>query len=254
MLDALAAISALLGPAMMEPTAVEGWLSTGGYFMLFGILFLCGLGLPCPEDVPLLAAGALIATGQMHWLPACATAWCGIMAGDLVLYHIGRHFGPNITRVRYIGSHINVKRLEQIERYFDKYGIWVVAIGRMFAGVRGAMVVVAGTIRYNRAKFLIADGLAAIVSGGLFVLLGHWLGDNLKDYMGRIKEGKTIFFFVALAAVLVIATTWYLRHRKATQRKVPPLDLVLPPSLPPSPPHTTPTEPTPATLSSPTQH
>ena len=42
----------------------------------------------------------------------------------------------------------------------------------MFAGIRGAMVVAAGAMRFNFIKFVIADGLAALVSGGLFVWLG----------------------------------------------------------------------------------
>ena len=30
------------------------WISHGGYVVLFGLLFSCGLGLPLPEDIPLL--------------------------------------------------------------------------------------------------------------------------------------------------------------------------------------------------------
>lgn len=202
----------------MDPTRIEGWLENGGLLVLFLILFLCGIGLPCPEDVPLLAAGVMISQGKMHWASACIVAWCGIIGGDLVLYHIGRKFGRNITRVPYIGSHINMDRINKVERYFDKYGIWVVAIGRMFAGVRGAMVVVAGTIRYPRAKFLIADGLAAVVSGGLFVWLGHWLGENLAEYMGRIQQGKNAFFAIAAVAVVILGTIWWVRRKKRKQK------------------------------------
>ena len=34
-------------------------IGAGGYYVLFGLLFSCGLGVPIPEDVPLLVAGAL---------------------------------------------------------------------------------------------------------------------------------------------------------------------------------------------------
>ena len=33
---------------------------------------------------------------------------------------------------------------------FDNWGIWVVGVGRMVAGIRGAMVLAAGTIRYKQ--------------------------------------------------------------------------------------------------------
>src|SRR4051812_36596470 len=84
-------------------TKIEGWISTVGYPALFGLLFACGLGLPLPEDIPLVIAGALIARGTMHWVPAAICAWCGIIGGDLILYFLGRKFGLEITRVPVIG-------------------------------------------------------------------------------------------------------------------------------------------------------
>jgi membrane protein DedA with SNARE-associated domain len=86
----------------------------------------------------------------------------------------------------------------------------------MFAGVRGAMVVAAGAIRYNFLKFVIADGLAAIVSGGFFVFVGHWLGNRLdKD---TVKEFK--WWFISVAAVLAVAfISWMLwRKNRAVER------------------------------------
>ena len=60
---------------------VESLIEAGGYFVLFGLLFACGLGLPLPEDVPLIVAGALCATGRMHLWIAAVVAWSGIIGG-----------------------------------------------------------------------------------------------------------------------------------------------------------------------------
>ena len=170
--------------AVFSPEQVERWFEWGGYFILFGLLFACGLGLPLPEDIPLLAAGYFVAQGKMNLVIASILAWCGIIGGDICLYYFGRRYGLNITRVPFIGKHVTRERILRAEELFERYGIWVVAVGRMFAGIRGAMVVAAGTIRFNFIKFLIADGLAAIVSGGLFVALGYWAGKTL----GSISE------------------------------------------------------------------
>src|SRR3954465_2199957 len=167
---------------------VQGWISTLGYPALFGLLFACGLGLPLPEDIPLIISGALIAKGSMSWLPAAICAWCGIIGGDCILYILGRRLGPEVTKLPPLRNHITQERITRVEKMFEKYGVGVVAIGRLFAGIRGAMVICAGTIRFNFIKFIIADGLAAIVSGGIFMLLGHWLGQNLTEE--RIHEYK----------------------------------------------------------------
>jgi len=140
---------------------VNHWISTGGYVVLFGLLFACGLGLPLPEDIPLIIAGALISQGKMTWGVAAVCAWLGIIGGDVVLYHIAKKFGMEITRVPFIGKHVTRQRIERVEKLFDKYGVGVIAIGRLFAGIRGAMVVCAGAIRYNFIVFVIADGFAA---------------------------------------------------------------------------------------------
>ncbi len=136
-------------------------IGLAGYFVLFGLLFLCGLGLPLPEDIPLLVAGMLVGAGKMHLVVVAVCAWCGIIGGDCALYYLGHRFGFGITKVRYIGKHVTQERIMRAEVLFNKWGVWVIAVGRLFAGIRGAMVVAAGTIRFNFFKFLIADGLAA---------------------------------------------------------------------------------------------
>jgi membrane protein DedA with SNARE-associated domain len=198
---------------------VFDWVGTGGYAVLFAVLFGCGMGFPLPEDIPLLIAGFFVAQGKMNLWLAAGAAWVGIIGGDCVLYHLGRKFGLNITKVPVIGKHVTAKRIEWAETLFERYGIWVVAIGRMFAGVRGAMVIAAGTIRYSFVKFVIADGLAAIVSGGLFVALGYWAGVAIGDLndprvQQRISEAKHYLLGGAIVlGVLLIAYFWW-RHKK----------------------------------------
>src|SRR4051794_33289502 len=96
----------------------EAWFEWGGYFILFGLLFACGLGLPMPEDIPLLLAGYFIAQGKMHLLMAGIVAWCGIIGGDMVLYSFGKRFGLEITRVPFVGKHVTKERVLRAEELF----------------------------------------------------------------------------------------------------------------------------------------
>jgi len=183
-----------------------------GYGVLFGMLFLCGLGLPVPEDIPLIASGILIGRGKMHFAIAAPLAWGGIIAGDCVLYFLGRRHGLNITRVPFVGKHVTKARIEKAEKLFERWGIWVVAIGRLFAGIRGAMVVAAGTIRFNFIKFIIADGLAALVSGGMFMFLGYKFGQNL-DKIHKYKGWIALGFAIA-GIFAIIYFIWRSRRHK----------------------------------------
>jgi membrane protein DedA with SNARE-associated domain len=203
--------------AVVVLAAFDQWLAAhleqGGYLFLFGVLFCCGLGLPVPEDIPLLFSGAFVAAGKLHLALVCVCAWCGIVGGDVVLYHIGKKFGLEVRKAPLIGRHLSQKRLDQVHALFEKYGVWVVAVGRMFAGIRGAMVVVAGTTRFNFWKFLLADGIAAFFSGGLFVFLGYQFGKNMHALRERVEKGKvwTLVVVLVLAAGIGI---WIYLHRR----------------------------------------
>jgi len=200
--------------AVISPETVEAWFEWGGYFILFGLLFACGLGLPMPEDIPLLLAGFFIAQGKMNVVIACMVAWLGIIGGDCMLYSFGRRYGLEITRVPFIGKHVTKERILRAEELFERWGIWVVAIGRMFAGIRGAMVVAAGAIRFNFIKFLIADGLAAVVSGGLFIWLGHLAGKKLGSISEMREKIKDYEHWVLIGvAVIVVSFIVYYHYR-----------------------------------------
>ncbi len=197
---------------------IERWMHEAGYPVLFGLLLSCGLGLPLPEDVPLLFAGYFVATGEMSLVPAAACAWLGIIGGDCCLYAIGRRVGTNVTHLPVIGSHIKPDQIDRMHAYFEKYGVWVVAVGRMFAGVRGAMVLVAGTIRFTFSHFIIADGIAAVFSGGIFMGLGYYAGRKFGDLkqIHQSIEQYSLWVLLGLVAVLVVAggVLWWRKRRQ----------------------------------------
>ena len=193
----------------------EGWIAAVGYPALFGLLFACGLGLPLPEDIPLVISGALIARGSMSWPIAAVCAWCGIIGGDICLYTLGRKLGPAVTRLRILRGHVTEARLKRVETLFDEYGVGVIAVGRLFAGIRGAMVICAGTIRFNFVTFIIADGLAAVVSGGMWMCIGHWLGANLTEAVISHYKNRIIIVMIAIAVGFLIWVFWRRRNREA---------------------------------------
>src|SRR5439155_22942336 len=192
---------------------VQRFVHAGGYYVIFGLLFACGLGLPLPEDIPLILGGYFAATGHLHLATVAIIAWFGIIGGDCVLYSLGKKYGLNITRIPFIGKHVTREGIVKAEVLFDRWGIWVVGVGRMLAGIRGLMVVAAGTIRYNFVKFIIADGLGAIVSGGCFLLLGYWAGKafgDLNALRAKIQHWEHwIFGGIILVVAILIGVAWY---------------------------------------------
>ena len=68
----------------------------GAYLWLTTILLLCGLGLPIPEDISLIAAGYFSYKGVLDINTAFAVCFAAVLAGDTLAFLLGRFFGRRV--------------------------------------------------------------------------------------------------------------------------------------------------------------
>ena len=66
----------------------------GAYAVIGGVLFACGLGLPIPEDITIIAAGILVALHKISAVGAFVVCMLGVLCGDAVLFFAGRKAFP----------------------------------------------------------------------------------------------------------------------------------------------------------------
>ncbi|HNO24973.1 MAG TPA: DedA family protein, partial [Leptospiraceae bacterium] len=59
-----------------------GFFTSYGYFAVFGVLILCGFGLPVPEDVTLIAGGVISALGDTNVHFMFGVGMAGGLVGD----------------------------------------------------------------------------------------------------------------------------------------------------------------------------
>ena len=64
-----------------------------GYLFLAIVCFAEAIGLPVPAALALLTAGAVVAYGDLHFYFVFGIAWVAMMAGDVILYFMGRVSG-----------------------------------------------------------------------------------------------------------------------------------------------------------------
>ena len=60
------------------------------YLAIAFVLFIAGLGVPIPEDIPLIYGGVMSGQGQMNVWIHFAVSLAFILIGDVCLYMIGR--------------------------------------------------------------------------------------------------------------------------------------------------------------------
>jgi membrane protein DedA with SNARE-associated domain len=205
------------------------------YATIFGWLFFTGIGLPpVPEEAGILYAAGLHALHPevVAWPLAWAAAGLGVVAADLVLYGVGRRWGPRLFEYRWVQRFLSAERRGRIEGRFHRHGMKLLLLARFLPPLRTGVFLIAGAARYSLAKFLLADGLYAVVGVGLFFLGGTWviaLFDRAKHAVGS--------WWIWLAAAGVIGYGLYqyyryLKRREAADAPQPPVSVLEGPAGP----------------------
>jgi membrane protein DedA with SNARE-associated domain len=65
--------------------------------VLFAVLVGGGVGLPIPEDLSLIAAGALAQPGLVRLSDVALAGFADVVIADWILYGLGRYYGPAIV-------------------------------------------------------------------------------------------------------------------------------------------------------------
>jgi membrane protein DedA with SNARE-associated domain len=73
------------------------FLTEHGAAVLFAVVFVEQIGLPLPAFPFLIAAGALVGTGQMALGGALGSAIVGALLGDQLWFELGRRRGRGVS-------------------------------------------------------------------------------------------------------------------------------------------------------------
>lgn len=179
------------------------------YVVLFFVLTLCGIGLPLPEDVPMILAGIFVAKGDMHFAGALAISIAGVLAGDTLLYLAGRRLGKKALRSPLIEKKLGKRRLRRLRALYRLRGDRVVFFARFVMGVRLVAFFLAGALAVRYRRFLLLDGLGALLSVPVWIALGTWLGHTYGDDIQKVLDAtaparNAIGVVIAVVAVIVI--------------------------------------------------
>jgi membrane protein DedA with SNARE-associated domain len=182
------------------------------YAGLFLILFLCGLGLPIPEEITLLAGGFLVNLGFIHLYPTLTVVFVGILTGDLAMYSIGRKWGHGILTHRHLHEIFSEKRLERVRQFYRDHGSKTILIARFISGFRVAAFLAAGTMGMKPVQFAVLDTLGALIMIPLLIALGYYFGLKM-EWLGQVIH-RLDFILVVLGILAAIILCIYLILKK----------------------------------------
>ncbi len=189
---------------------ISAYIEHFTYVGLFVALMLCGLGLPMPEDIALLAGGFLAHKGVTRYPITLVVSLAGVIAGDNSLYFIGRGVGANVMaffglkKSKHPGddSSNNVDRLQV---FMQRHGHLAIFYARFFAGFRALVYLSAGSLGVPPSRFFLYDLAGAAISVPIVVTLGYVFGEQIErviHYLGGFQ--KLLWIVIALCAVVYL--------------------------------------------------
>lgn len=212
-----------------------GFEGIAGYVVVLFTLVACGLGVPIPEDIILISGGYIASlAGHTEW-PMVVTGLVGIILGDSITFFAGRRFGLSLVHRTVLGRYLTVERLQKTDALFKKHGEKILVAARFMPGVRAVAFFSAGAMRVPYWKFLLFDGVAALVSAPLWVILGFRVGPTVVGWAKQFSAVLVAIVLVLLAAFLVYR---YVRGRRLARLPIPapvPLPATTRPTPPPAP-------------------
>lgn len=165
---------------------LESFFVEYGYAAVFFVLVICGFGVPIPEDLTLVTGGVISGLGYTNSHIMFAVGMLGVLVGDGFMFAAGRIWGQKILKFKPIARVMTPKRYAQVQEKFDKYGNWVLFVARFLPGLRTAVFVTAGISRkVSYLRFILMDGLAALISVPVWIYLGEYGARNTDWLMKK---------------------------------------------------------------------
>ena len=177
-------------------------LTSHVYAKLAGILLLCGLGLPIPEDISLISAGYLAHLGTVHIHAVFLVCFVAVLGGDSLAFTVGREFGTKILASRMCHRYFTPRRQRRVRAYFRSYGSKVVFVARFLPGLRFSIFLSAGMLHVRPYVFIVYDALAALLSVPFLVYSAWFFGDKIDHVIKWAKRSE--YGILALVGIVVL--------------------------------------------------
>ncbi|HKR76635.1 MAG TPA: DedA family protein [Rhodanobacter sp.] len=185
-----------------------------GYVAVWIALMICGLGLPLPEDVTLVAGGVIAGLGYANVHVMFAMCMVGVLLGDATVFMLGRHYGARMLKWRWVARVLTPERYEVVQHKFARYGNRVLFVARFLPGMRTTIYATAGTTRQvSLLRFLLIDTAAALISVPVWVYLGYFGADNHVWLMKWMHRGQNSMWVLVSLVLLCLVWLWW-RYRR----------------------------------------
>ncbi len=167
---------------------------------------------PFPSDVIIVAVGSLAGAGSVSFVVALISSTVGSTLGFVTMFKVGSWFGRRIVeqgKIRFLP----LDQVHKVERWFHRYGYWVVIANRFLSGTRAVVAFFAGISELSLSACVALSFLSALFWNGILLYAGQVMGRNWRTILVFLEAyGKAATSVVVLAALVLAVRFFYKRQ------------------------------------------
>ena len=179
-------------------------IEQSGYLGIGFLMFLETLFPPIPSEVIMPVAGVAVGKGQLNLFGTIASGTAGAMLGNTVWYLAARALGHDRLKP-FVKRHgkwltVNWRDVQKAHDWFDRYGVWIVLVGRVMPTIRSLISVPAGLLDMRFRNFVIASTIGTAIWTALLAIAGYQLRENYTDIDQWIEPLSNIVLLILVGA------------------------------------------------------
>ncbi len=194
---------------------IEHYMLVYGYWAVFFGVMLENAGVPVPGETILLVAGYYASTGEFNIALVMIIAASGAVVGDNIGFAIGHHYGRSLLLRVGRFFFLTPKRLEHMEKYFERHGNKTILMARFITGLRVFAALLAGASRKMPWRvFALYNMAGAVLWSVVITTLGYLFGASLPILVKWVGRSGTILL---IAAIVIGVIVWRGRRHRANK-------------------------------------
>jgi membrane protein DedA with SNARE-associated domain len=186
---------------------LNGLVASWGLIAIFVTMVGESAGLPISSEIVVPLGGALASQGKLNIILVVLVASVANLVGSLIAFFLTRRYGERVVLSR-AGRWAGLSRghLRLANRFFGRFGLWAVFVGRLLPIVRTYISFPAGLSKMTYLWFSVVTLAGAIPWNLALGYAGFKLGqhyDTVAATMGPFAIP------IAIAVVILLAAAWW---------------------------------------------
>src|SRR6202165_5393792 len=189
-----------------------------GYIAIFVAMVGESAGLPISSEIVVPLGGALasqvklgLGGSTVELVLVVLVSRATTLTGALIAFWLTRRYGERVVLSR-AGRLMGLSRghLRLANRFFDRFGLWAVCVGRLLPIVRTYISLPAGLSRIDYLRFTLATVAGAIPWNFALAYAGYKLGQHYEQVAATLGP---FAIPIAIGVVILLAVLWWLGRR-----------------------------------------